>query len=437
MEEETFLERTKVTFERAVMNIKEPCDISYKNGLIKYLTEPSCVVKKRFPVVMDDNALQFFTAYRIQHLGQNVNDGPTKGGIRYAPDVSEEEVTALAMLMTWKCQVADLPYIGAKGGVIVDPAKLSEKELEKLTKRLAYEMRDIFSPYKDVPAPDMNTNPKIMGWLFDAWSMHNPNVPHQRGVVTGKPECLGGLKIRMDATSRGGLFVLEEAVKKNHIKGLTSLKGKTAVIQGFGNVGSNLAKLFYETGIKVIAVSDISGSLYNKEGINIPNLLSHIEKNKVIDGFSGAEKYSKDTSAILTLPCDILVPAARENQVTAEIAEKVNTKVLLELANGPTTLKADEILNKKGVYVIPDIVANSGGVIASWMEWVYAFESKEYTYEEYNEWLKKKMVKTYQNARQIYEKYNKESKKVTLKEAAFLYGIEKLLSVLNSRGIYP
>ncbi len=435
--EETFLERTKVLFESSVRNIKEYNGVGIRESLINFLREPSTIVRKRFPVVMEDKSIKYFTAYRVQHLAQNINDGPSKGGIRYASDVSEEEVTALAMLMTWKCQVSDLPFVGAKGGVICDPRELSELELERLTKRLAYEMRDVFNPYKDVPAPDMNTNPKIMAWVFDAWSMHNPNIPHQRGVVTGKPVCLGGLQIRMDATSRGGLFVMEEAISKRHIKGIETLKGQTCVIQGFGNVGSNMAKLFHDKGVKIIAVSDISGCIHNKEGIDVDALLDHVQKNKVVAGFPGAEKYGSDTSALLEIPCDILVPAAKENQVTEEIARKIKAKVMLELANGPTTLKADEILNEKGVYVIPDIVANAGGVIASWMEWVYAFESHEYTYDEYNDWLRKKMVRTYENAVTVCDRYNSKGVKITLKEAAFIYGIEKLLNVLQNRGIYP
>jgi glutamate dehydrogenase (NAD(P)+) len=339
--------------------------------------------------------------------------------------------------MTWKCQVADLPYGGAKGGVVVDPAILSKEELKRMTKRMTYELRDVFSPYRDVPAPDINTNPEIMAWIFDAWSMQNPNIPHQRGVVTGKPVSCGGIQIRMDATSKGGLFVMEEAISKGHIPGFKSLEGKTAVIQGFGNVGSNMAKLFHEKGVKVIAVSDLTGSYYNKDGLDIPGMLAHAKQNRTLIGYSGAQKYGTDGSSLLEIPCDILVPAAMENQVTEEKAGKIKTKVLLELANGPTTIKADDILNKKGVYIIPDIVANSGGVIASWMEWVYAFDSKEYTYEEYTKWLRDRMVRTYANARSTYEKYSRDGIAITMKEAAFIYGIDKILGILRQRGIYP
>ncbi len=435
-QKESFLSRTKILLESAIDKINKYNHAKKSNGLINYFKEPSTIVKKRFPVRMDDNSIKFFTAYRIHHIERNVIDGPTKGGIRYSLDVSEEEVTALAMLMTWKCQIADLPFGGAKGGVIVEPKELSEQELERLTKRMTYEMRDIFNPYKDVPAPDMNTNPKIMAWIFDAWSMHNPNIPHQKGVVTGKPVSVGGLKIRMDATARGGLYVLQEAIRNGDIPGLEKLKGTTAIVQGFGNVGSNIAKLLYEHGVKILAVSDINGSIYNPEGLNIPELIDYVVKNKTAVGFPGSKKYG-DGSSLYNIKCDIVVPAAMENQVDKEKAEQIECRVMLELANGPTTIEADRILNKKGVCIIPDIVANSGGVIATWMEWAYAFESTEKTYEEYDSLLRKKMVNTYCNAKGVYSTYNKKGFNITLKDAAFIYGIEKLLSMLEQRGIYP
>ncbi|MCA1630192.1 MAG: Glu/Leu/Phe/Val dehydrogenase, partial [Acidobacteria bacterium] len=320
---------------------------------------PNRELKVYIPVRMDSGRIQIFEGYRVQH---NFARGPAKGGIRYAPDVTIEEIRALAAWMTWKCAVVNVPFGGGKGGVVCDPHQMSMGELERMTRRYAAELIDFIGPEKDVPAPDMNTNEQTMAWIMDTYSMHARHTVN--AVVTGKPVDLGGSRGRREATGRGILFVVNEAIKRF---GMTPPQTRV-VVQGSGNVGGIGAQLMHEAGYKVIAISDVNGGIYNPAGIDIPAALRHLNATRSFEDFPDVERVSN--SALLEIECDVLVPAATENQITSENAERIKCKILAEGANGPTTAAADEILQRKGVFVIPDILANAGGVTVSYFEWV-------------------------------------------------------------------
>src|SRR5262245_40088037 len=327
--------------------------------LYKVLRVPNREITIYIPVFMDDGRIEVFTGFRVQH---NFARGPAKGGFRYAPDVTLDEVRALASWMTWKCAVVNIPFGGAKGGVICDPKKLSMGELERITRRYTAELIEFLGPEKDVPATDMNTNEQTMAWIMDTYSMHMRQTV--TAVVTGKPLNIGGSRGRREATGRGVLIVCNEAMRKLNMRPETT----RVVIQGFGNVGSNAAKLMAESGYKIIGIAEWDGGLYNSRGIDIDALLTYRQRNSTIVGFPGAEK--ADSRELLTADCDVLVPAATENVITSRNAPHIKAKVIIEGANGPTTAVADDILQEKNVFVIPDILANAGGVTASYFEWV-------------------------------------------------------------------
>src|SRR5437764_9916112 len=332
--------------------------LNLDDGIWKILRYPNREIIVHIPVGMDDGRIEVFTGYRVQH---SIARGPAKGGIRYSPDVTLDEVRALASWMTWKCAVVNIPFGGAKGGVICDPKKLSLAELERITRRYTAELMEFIGPEKDGPAPDMGTDEQVMAWMMDTYSMHMRQTV--TAVVTGKPVNMGGSRGRREATGRGLMIVCDEALKK---LGMRS-EGTRVIIQGFGNVGSNAAKLMFEAGYKIIGVVEYDGSLYNRNGIDIDDLLDYRQRNTTVVGFTGAE--AAESAQLLTTECDILAPCATENVITSKNADKIRCKILAEGANGPTTSVADDILADKKVFVIPDILANAGGVTTSSFEW--------------------------------------------------------------------
>src|SRR4029450_10746154 len=333
--------------------------LNLEEDLYAVMRVPSREIKVYIPVRMDSGHIQVFEGFRVQH---NFARGPAKGGIRYAPDVSLDEVKALSAWMTWKCAVVNVPFGGAKGGIICDPQQMSLGELERMTRRYAAELLDFIGPEKDVPAPDMNTNEQTMAWIMDTYSMHARHTV--TAVVTGKPIALGGSSGRREATGRGILIVVNEAIKRFK---MTPAETRV-VVQGSGNVGGIGAELLHKTGYKVVALSDIHGGIYNQNGIDIPKALSYLYATRSFEGYEGVETVSNQE--LLELPCDVLIPAATENQITSQNADRLKCKVLAEGANGPTTAAADQILHEKGVFVVPDILANAGGVTVSYFEWV-------------------------------------------------------------------
>ena len=390
-------------------------------GMFQYLSRPVRQVTISIPVVMDDGRVEVFEGYRVLH--DNIL-GPGKGGIRYSPDVSIEEVNALAAWMTWKCAIVNVPFGGAKGAVKCDPKKLSQRELEGITRRYTAEMIPFFGPDQDIPAPDMNTNEQIMAWIMDTYSMHARRTV--TAVVTGKPIILGGSKGRFEATGRGVVTVTLAAMAKMGIMPGAA----TVVVQGFGNVGSVSARLMYEQGSKVLAISDVSGGYFNPNGIDIPAAIQYSKSNgNTLEGFDGGEKI--DGKALLELECDVLIPAAKEDQITRENAPRIKAKIIAEGANGPVVANADSILDEKGILVIPDILANAGGVTVSYFEWVQDRQGYFWTEERVNRRLIRMMREAFQNLYAVKEKYD-----ITLRQAAYVYAIDKVAGVLKLRGIY-
>jgi glutamate dehydrogenase (NAD(P)+) len=381
---------------------------------------PNRELKVYIPVRMDSGRIQVFEGFRVQH---NFARGPAKGGIRYSPDVTIEEVRALAAWMTWKCAVVNVPFGGGKGGVICDPWQMSHGELERLTRRYASELIDIIGPEKDVPAPDMNTNEQTMAWIMDTYSMHARHTVN--AVVTGKPIALGGSQGRREATGRGILFVVNEAVKKFKMTPPTT----RVVVQGSGNVGGIGAQLMHEAGYKVIAISDMHGGIYNPNGIDIPAALEHLRSTRSFEEYPDAERVSN--SELLEIECDVLVPAATENQITSQNAERINCKVLAEGANGPTTAAADEILQRKGIFVIPDILANAGGVTVSYFEWVQDRMGYFWKEDVVNERLQDVMVASFNELVKFAERHN-----VDTRTAAYMLAIDRVAYDTRMRGIY-
>src|SRR5919107_74488 len=372
-------------FDVAVEQFQIAADVlGLDDGMRKILSHCQRELTVHFPVEMDDGSVEVFTGYRVQH---NSGPGPTKGGIRYHQSVALEEVKALAMWMTWKCAVVGLPYGGAKGGVQVNPKLLSQAELQNLTRRYTTEIQPFIGPNQDIPAPDVNTNPQIMAWLMDTYSMNvGYSVP---GVTTGKPIVLGGSEGRNEATGRGCVFAVESAAR---ILDLDLAKARTAV-QGFGNAGSVAASLMSELGSPVVAVSDSRGGIYNPGGLNLDEVSAHKARTGSVLGFREAEDITNEE--LLVLPAEILIPAALENQITAENASQIQAKLIAEAANGPTTPEADVILYDRGVFVIPDILANAGGVTVSYFEWVQALQAFPWTEHEVNERLRRIMSRSF------------------------------------------
>jgi len=390
-------------------------------GLREILRRPRRALMLSLPVKMDDGTTRVFQGFRVQH---NNSRGPCKGGIRYHPNVSYDEVQALASWMTWKCATVNIPFGGAKGGIICDPKHMSKGELERLTRRYAYEISAIIGPAIDIPAPDVYTDGQVMAWIMDTYSMtQGHSAP---GVVTGKPLFLGGSEGRNEATARGCVFVIRAACAVKKI----DITKATAAIQGFGNAGSIAAELLAKDGVKVIAVSDSSGGILNRKGLDIPAVVAHKRKTGSVVGFPGAERISSEE--VLELECDILVPAALENQLTLANASKVKAKIVAEAANGPTTPGADAILHEKGVLVLPDILANAGGVTVSYFEWVQDLQELFWDEDDVNRKLEKIMVKAFNDVHATANKY-----KVDMRTGAYILAIDRVATATRSRGIWP
>jgi glutamate dehydrogenase (NAD(P)+) len=385
------------------------------------LRSPKRELTVNFPVRMDDGHVEMFTGYRVQH---NINRGPAKGGIRFDANVSLDEVRALAMWMTWKCAVVNIPFGGAKGGVIVDPRKLSRAELERLTRRYATEIAGVIGPESDIPAPDVNTNPQVMAWIMDTYSMHQGfSVP---AVVTGKPLSVGGSEGRMEATGRGVFFVTREACK--HLE--MPFEGARVAVQGFGNVGSVTARLLYENGCNVVALSDVYGAVTNPKGIDIKRALMHVQEHGTLKGLPDAEPI--DGRNLLELPVDILIPAALEGQLTGANASRVRANLIVEAANGPTTTEADAIFHERGIAVVPDILANAGGVTVSYFEWVQDLQHFFWAEDEINNRLEHIMVRSFNAVESL-----RVNEACDFRTAAYLLAVARVAEATQVRGIYP
>jgi glutamate dehydrogenase (NAD(P)+) len=394
--------------------------LNLDEGLWRVLRNPSREITVYIPVQMDDGHLEVFTGFRVQH---SIARGPAKGGIRYAPDVNLDEVRALASWMTWKCAVVNIPFGGAKGGIICDPHKMSMGELERMTRRYTAELFEFIGPEKDVPAPDVNTNEQVMAWMMDTYSMHMRQTV--TAVVTGKPINIGGSRGRREATGRGVQIVCDQAVKKLG----RSREGTRVVVQGFGNVGSHAARLMAEVGYKIIGILEVGGGLYNKNGIDIEALWDHRQRNGTVHGFVGAEKYDPDE--LLLVDCDILIPAATENVITSQNVDRVKCKILAEGANGPTTAAADEVLAEKKVFIIPDILANAGGVTTSYFEWVQDRQGYFWRESEVNERLEHIMITSFDDVVRYAETHG-----VNNRIAAYMLAIDRVAYTIRQRGIY-
>jgi len=394
--------------------------LNLDEGLWKVLRYPTREIILHIPVQMDDGHLEVFTGFRVQH---SIARGPAKGGIRYAPDVTLDEVRALASWMTWKCAVVNIPFGGAKGGVICDPHRMSMGELERMTRRYTAELVEFIGPEKDVPAPDVNTNEQVMAWMMDTYSMHMRQTV--TAVVTGKPINIGGSRGRREATGRGVLIVCDQAIKKLGL----SREGSRVIVQGFGNVGSNAARLMAAAGYRIIGIDEVAGGLYNKNGIDVEALWEFRQKNGTIQGFPGAEKFA--AGGLLTEDCEILIPAATENQITSRNVDRVKCKILAEGANGPTTAAADEVLADKGVFVIPDILANAGGVTTSYFEWVQDRQGYFWKESLVNEQLEEIMVSAFDDVVRYAETHH-----VNNRIAAYMLAIDRVAYTIKQRGIY-
>ena len=390
-------------------------------GLRKVLREPRREFIVHFPVKMDDGSVQVFTGYRVQH---NLGRGPGKGGIRYHQSVSLDEVKALAMWMTWKCAVVGIPYGGAKGGVEVDPKKLSKRELEGLTRRYATELSVLIGPEKDIPAPDVNTNAQVMAWIMDTYSMHQGyTVP---GVVTGKPISLGGSEGRNEATARGAVYCVQEAARHLNM----DLRSSRVVVQGFGNAGAIAALLISELGAKVVGVSDSSGGIRNPNGLDVKSVVNWKAEHGAVQGFPGAVDISN--ADLLELDCDILIPAALENQITAANAPRIKARVIAEAANGPTNPDADEIFEERGIFMIPDILCNAGGVTVSYFEWVQDLNRDHWTETVVNAKLREIMVRSFSEVLTMSQRAQ-----VNMRTAAYLLAVDRVANATALRGLYP
>jgi glutamate dehydrogenase (NAD(P)+) len=394
--------------------------LNLEEGLWKVLRYPNREVILHIPVAMDNGTLEVFTGFRVQH---SIARGPSKGGIRYGPDVNLDEVRALASWMTWKCAVVNIPFGGAKGGVICDPSKMSRGELERMTRRYTAELVEFIGPEKDVPAPDVNTNEQTMAWMMDTYSMHMRQTV--TAVVTGKPINIGGSLGRREATGRGIMIACDQAVK---LLGLSRTSTRV-IVQGFGNVGSNAARLMAQVGYKVIGISEVGGGLSNRNGIDIEALMEFRHRTGSIHGFHGAEPTNE--TELLTTDCDILIPAATENQITSHNAEQVKCRILAEGANGPTTSAADEILADKGVFVIPDILCNAGGVTTSYFEWVQDRQGYFWTESVVNERLDEMMKMAFDDVVRYAKTHN-----VNNRIAAYMLAIDRVADTIRQRGFY-
>ncbi len=415
-------------FDRAVTYMP-----TLKRGLIDFLKTPDRTVSLEFPVEVSDGSVRMFRGYRVLH---SCVRGPGKGGIRYHPDVTADEVRALASWMTWKCAVIDVPFGGAKGGVSCNTKELSASDLRKITRRYIAELGDLIGPHTDIPAPDMYTDARTMAWIYDTYAMMHPgrnNLP----VVTGKPLDIGGSHGRKEATARGCLFATERALHQGHVPGLRGVKGASVVVQGFGNAGSIAARLFHQAGARIIAVSDSRGGIMADKGLDVPAVIAHKETVGQLTDFPGARSLTNEQ--LLALSCDILIPAAMENQIRADNAESVQAKVVAEAANGPTTPAADAVLFKRGVPVLPDILVNSGGVCVSYFEWVQNIENEQWDEKDVNAKLKTKMERATDAVLERQTRLHKEfpDRPADLRTSALVLAIERVANVALERGIWP
>jgi glutamate dehydrogenase (NAD(P)+) len=389
-------------------------------GIWQILTHPKRQIIVTCPVQMDTGEIQVFTGFRVQY---NITLGPAKGGIRYHPNVNLDEVTALAAWMTWKCAVAQIPFGGGKGGVICDPTKMSKREIEALTRRYIAEIVDAIGPDKDVPAPDVNTNEQVMAWVMDTYSMH---VGHTTtAVVTGKPVELGGSLGRREATGRGVMIATREAARHLGLE----VRNAQVALQGFGNVGSVSAQLLAREGARIVAVTDWKGGVYNEKGIDVDRLIEHVAQHRTVDGFSGADPMAPDK--LFGLDVDVLIPAALEKQITIDNAPGIKAKIIIEGANGPTTPDAHRHLHDRGVFVVPDILANSSGVTTSYFEWVQDRYGYFWTEKEVNDRLEFKMCEAFDEVLKTALKYN-----VDMRTAAYVVAINRVATVTRMRGMY-
>ena len=395
--------------------------LNLDEGMRRVLREPRRELTVHFPVHMDDGTVQVFAGYRVQH---NLGRGPAKGGIRYHQDVTLDEVKALAMWMTWKCAVVGIPYGGGKGGVIVDPKKLSIKELEALTRRFFTEIEVLVGPEKDIPAPDVNTNAQVMAWMMDTYSMHaGYTVP---GVVTGKPISLGGSEGRNEATARGTVYCIIEATRHLGME----LPNARVAIQGFGNAGSIAAQLMHEEKATIVAVSDSTGGIHNPGGLDVHRVIQWKQEHGTVQGFPGATDVTN--AELLEIDCDILIPAALENQITEHNAGNVKARLIAEAANGPTTPEADEIFWKAGKFMIPDILCNAGGVTVSYFEWVQDLNRDHWSERVVNDKLREIMVKAFQETLAVARR-----EQCYMRTAAYLLAVKRVADAMQMRGLYP
>lgn len=408
------------SFEIAQKQIKMAVDkLNLPLSAYELLKQPKRAMSVLIPVRMDDGTTKVFSGYRVQH-----NDalGPAKGGVRFHHDVSLDEVKALATWMTFKCAVVGIPYGGAKGGVICNPEELSKSELERLSRAYIQAVSPIIGPDKDIPAPDVNTNPQIMSWMMDEFSMIRQH--NSFGVITGKPLIIGGSLGRPEATARGCVFVIEQTIQKLNL----DLEGASVVIQGFGNVGGNTAKILHDKGARVVGISDVKGGIYSPLGLNPYEVNRHVEETGSVVNFRGAINITN--SELLEIQCDILVPAALENQITAQNARAIKAKVVVEAANGPTTPEADRILAQKGILVVPDILANAGGVTVSYFEWVQNNMGYYWTEEEVNVKLGQIMILAFHHVYDLYESRSD----INLRIAAYMLAVKRVTEGMEVRG---
>jgi glutamate dehydrogenase (NAD(P)+) len=408
-------------FGDAIAYFNEAADLlNLDAGVRAILTHPSRQIVVSIPFQRDSGAVEVYTGYRVQY---NFTRGPAKGGIRYHPGVTLDEVTALAFWMTWKCAVVDLPFGGGKGGVTCDPATLSPGELERITRRYAAELVEVIGPDKDVPAPDVGTTPQIMAWFMDTYSMHTrASTP---GVVTGKPLELGGSQGRVEATGRGVMLCTLDQLAEMKI----DVRRASVVVQGFGNVGSVSAQMLAERGVKIVGISDVTGGYHDPKGIDVSAALAFVRANRSLSGYQGAEHVTN--AELLELPCDVLIPAALEDQITSENAARIKAKLVIEAANGPTTPQADRILAERGIELVPDIVANAGGVIVSYFEWCQDRAGFFWKEAEVNARLEEQLIGNLHAVREIAK-----TRRIHLRTAAYLIAIDRVVRSMRMRGIY-
>lgn len=420
------MNQTYNPYDNVLQVVQQAADIlGYSDSDIEAIKYPERELKVSIPVRMDDGTTHVFQGYRIQH---STSRGPAKGGIRFHPDVSADEVRALAAWMTFKCAVVNIPYGGGKGGVVCDPTKLSENEIRAITRRYTAAIAPLIGPEQDIPAPDVGTNAAVMGWIMDTYSMLKGHCIH--GVVTGKPLELGGALGRNDATGRGVMFTTHNILGKLDI----SAEGTTVAVQGAGNVGSVTAKLLYQSGMKVVAISDVSGGIYNPEGLDIPAILAYLaaDRRNLLKDFNEEGTIHISNEELLELDVTVLIPAALENQINADNADKIKAKLIVEAANGPVASEADPVLAEKGILIVPDILANAGGVVVSYFEWVQNIQSVSWTEDEVNKKLREIMDAAFASVWDLAQ-----GKHTTLRMGAYLIALKRVVDAKSARAIWP